>query len=108
MGRFPRVGRVCVIDKPLGDALARWCVDTELARSGALSWDGEGEETVGEPMIVLRLNLRRSGGSWEDLERNRLRRRCGLGRPRPVEPCWAPLPSPGWSSSGETTLAVAE
>lgn len=102
----------CVIDKPLGDALVTGCVDTELALSGALSWDGDGEETVGEPMIVLRLNLRRSGVSWEDLERKRLRRLCGLGGPRVVESvasCWAPLPSPAVSSSaGETTLAVAE
>lgn len=30
-------------------------------------------------MTVLRLDLRRSEGSWEDLERNRLRRLWTLG-----------------------------
>lgn len=51
---------------------------TELALVIAGGSDG----VVGDPMTVFRLYLRRSEDSWEDLERNRLRRRCGLGGAR--------------------------
>lgn len=51
---------------------------TELALETA---GGSGGGT-GDPMTVFRLDLRRSDDSWEDLDRNRLRRRWGLGGAR--------------------------
>lgn len=51
---------------------------TELA----LEITGGSGGGIGDPMTVFRLDLRRSEDSWEDLDRNRLRRRCGLGGAR--------------------------
>lgn len=65
--------------------------------------------------MVLRLDFRRPEGSWEDRDRNRLMRLCGLGGDKKLLPeasCWASLwPRPSsssWPSASETELAVAE
>lgn len=66
-----------VVDGPLCDSLTKRCVDSELAL--VMEANGASESWGGGPIIVLRLDLRLSKGSCEDLERKRLRRLWTLG-----------------------------
>lgn len=75
---------------PPCDWSVTWWVDTEFALTTGPKPPSDG--AVGEPMIVLRLDFRRSAVSWEDLDRNRLSRLCVLGASMGVdlsEPCWS-------------------
>lgn len=74
----------------------------------ALTTDGLSDGRAGAPTMVLRLDLRRSQASWEDLDRKRLRRLWGTEVLR-NEFLLLEFKSSSWSSSADSCgVAVAE